>query len=49
MATKKNEPTEQYRAMLGKRLSNAATPHRDSRTKRARTRAGQKTRALADY
>ena len=46
---KKNEPTEQYRAMFGKRLSNAATPHKDSRTKRARTRAGQKNRAMQDY
>jgi hypothetical protein len=37
---------EQYQAMLGKRLSNAATPHKDARTKRARTRGASLQRAL---
>lgn len=45
----KNQPTEQYRAMFGKRLSSAASPHKDRRDRRARTRTAQKSRALADY
>ena len=36
-------------AMLGLRSSNAAGKHADKRTKRARTRAAQTTRALKDW
>lgn len=36
------------RALLGKRSSNAAGPHLDKRTRRARTRAASRTRAVKD-
>lgn len=36
------------RAMVGKRSSNAAGKHRDKRTKRARTRAAARHRAMKD-
>ena len=36
-------------AMLGLRSSNAAGKHADKRSKRARTRAAQTTRALKDW
>jgi len=40
---------EQVRARQDRRRSNAAGKHLDKRTKRARTRAAQKARALRDY
>lgn len=36
-------------AMVGKRTSNAAGKHADKRTKRARTRATQRARALKEW
>lgn len=44
----KHEPTAQYRAMQELRRSSAASPHKDSRTKRARTRAAAKRAAVRD-
>jgi hypothetical protein len=40
--------TELAKAMMGKRLSSAASKHHDRRTKRVRTRAAKKQRAIRD-
>lgn len=40
---------ELARAMMGKRLSSAASPHKDKRTKRNRTRSTQRSRAIAEF
>lgn len=44
----KHEPTPQYRAMQELRKGSRTSPHKDSRTKRARTRAAAKGRAIRD-
>jgi len=46
---KKSEPDSGYRVRQELRKGSRTSPHEDSRTKRARTRAGQKSRAMADY
>jgi hypothetical protein len=38
-----------YRAMVGIRQSSAASPHKDSRTQRARTRSASKARAIREF
>jgi len=49
MMKKKHEPTPLYRAMVEKRASNAATPHKDARTKRARNKKTAMKRELRTY
>lgn len=36
-------------AMVGKRVSSAAGPHKDKRTKRVRTRGAAKARAMKEW
>lgn len=52
MSTSTYKPTanpELAKAMLEKRMSSATEPHKDKRTKRARTRRAAKQKAIKDH